>query len=152
MYRLHMFSCVLFSDCQSINTSSECRMREERTLSHTACTWKPNGKTDLEWRIWPKNGHFWSPEWKVTSNFGTLSPCYCYWKDFKFWWSAQGDIWDSAIKTRIMRAYLKNNIWQVRDPGASIRWLPVGVLVSRRMCFTMKANCQSRVSEVVYFH
>lgn len=59
-----------------------------------------------------------------TSNFGMLSPCYCYWKDFKFWWSAQGDIWDSAIKTRIMRAYLKNNIWQVRDPGASIRWLP----------------------------
>lgn len=87
-----------------------------------------------------------------TSSFGMLSPCYCYWKDFKFWWSAQGDIWDSAIKTRIMRAYLKNNIWQVRDPGASIRWLPVGVLVSRRMCFTMKANCQSRVSEVVYFH
>lgn len=45
----------------------------------------------------------------------------------------------------------QNNIWQVRDPGASSHLL-LGVLVSQRMCFTMKANWQSRVSKVVCFH
>ena len=51
MHWLHMFSCVLFPDCQSINTSHECMMREEWTLSHTVCTWQWN-----EIRIW--NGDF----------------------------------------------------------------------------------------------
>lgn len=83
-----------------------------------------------------------------------FSSCHCYseWLEVpSWWWSTQSDIWGFAIKTQVPHAQLKITFDKWGIQGRAVTCC-LGALVSRPMWFTMKANWQSRLSKVVYFH
>lgn len=78
--------------------------------------------------------------------------CYSEWLEVpSWWWSTQGDIWVFAIKTQVPHSPLKITFDKWGIQGRAVTCCR-GALVSRRLCSTMKANWQSRLSKVVYVH